>query len=93
MLIEDYEKRLACINSMDNTLDNSVIQQNLHDLISTAGHAGFNQLSKLALDMNNALHTDDQQHISDLHQRIIAELHSALTYLQQQAKQLQSQAD
>ncbi|MDY0250610.1 MAG: ATP-binding protein [Pseudomonas sp.] len=93
MLIEDYEKRLACINSMDNTLDNNVIQQNLHDLISTAGHAGFNQLSKLALDMNNALHTDDQQHISDLHQRIIAELHSALTYLQQQAKQLQSQAD
>ncbi len=93
MLIEDYEQRLACIMQMDNTPDNDVVQQNLHDLISTAGHAGFIQLSKLALDMNNALQTDDQQQVSVLRLRIIAELHDALSYLQQQAKQLQREQD
>lgn len=91
MIIEDYEKRLASIIAMDNNLDSAVIQQNLHDLISTAGHAGFNQLSKLALDMQNALRTDNQQHLSDLRQRIIAELHSALNDLHKQAKPLQNQ--
>ena len=90
MLIEDYEKRLACIVATDSTLERGVIQQNLHDLISTAGHAGFNQLSKLAQDMHNALLTDDNQHISDLRQRIIAELHNTLSDLHRQVKPLQN---
>ena len=92
-LIEDYKQRLACIMQMDSTPNNDVVQKNLHDLISTAGHAGFIQLSKLALDMNNALQTDDRQQVSVLRLRIIAELHDALSDLQQQAKQLQREQD
>lgn len=92
MLIEDYEKRLDCINKMDSIADTKIIKQHLHDLISTAGHAGFNQLSKLALELNNALHGDDQSRTSQLRRSITTELQNALLYLQQQANDLLNDA-
>ncbi len=92
MLIEDYEKRLACITEMHSYTDTSVVHQHLHDLISTAGHAGFNQLSKLALELNNALHSHDQQRTKQLRQSIIIELQNALIYLQHQINELQNES-
>lgn len=90
-LIADYETRLACINAMDGATDISHIQSNLHDLISTAGHAGFQQLSQQALELNNALQTNQAQQIKQLRENITASLTHALAYLSQQVEQLQAQ--
>ena len=90
-LIADYETRLACINAMDGATDISHIQSNLHDLISTAGHAGFQQLSQQALELNNALQTNQAQKIKQLRENITASLTHALAYLSQQVEQLQIQ--
>lgn len=57
MLIEDYKKHLSHIKKTNLPLDIISLQKSLHDLISTAGHAGFLQLSKQALEFNNALYT------------------------------------
>jgi hypothetical protein len=66
------------------------VQQNLHDLISTAGHAGFHHLSKLALELNNALHNQETQRIADLKIRTEERLHSTIAYLQNKVSALQS---
>ena len=77
---------------MHSYTDTSVVNHHLHDLISTAGHAGFNQLSKLALELNNALHSHDQQRTKQLRQSIIIELQNALIYLQHQINELQNES-
>lgn len=83
-LIEDYQTHLFSI-SQPSILENVLrVQQNLHDLISTAGYAGFHQLSKLALELNQALDTKEMQRITDLQIIIEDTLRTAISYLQEQ---------
>lgn len=87
-LIKDYQTRLLSIspqNIVENTLS---VQDNLHDLISTAEYAGFHQLSKLALELNKALCTDDLQHITDLQIITADTLRTAIAHLQEQTSTL-----
>lgn len=90
-LIADYQSRLTCINAMDGATDIRHVQSHLHDLISTAGHAGFQQLSLQALELNNALQSNQTEHIQQLRQSVTTSLVNALTYLNQQIEQLQAQ--
>ena len=55
-LKQDYQTRLISISQL-NTAQDTTTQQNLHDLISTAGHAGFYKLAQLACELNSALKT------------------------------------
>ncbi len=89
-LIEDYQARLASLLQWTTSTQTPSLQQNLHDLISTAGHAGFHHLSKLALELNNALHNQETQRIADLKIRTEERLHSTIAYLQNKVSALQS---
>lgn len=83
-LIKDYQTRLASIAKLDITTDTLSVQQNLHDLVSTAGHAGFHLLSRLALELNDALHNRQEQSITELQVAIQDTLHTTIYYLQEQ---------
>ena len=76
---------------MDGATDIRHVQSHLHDLISTAGHAGFQQLSLQALELNNALQSNQTEHIQQLRQSVTTSLVNALTYLNQEIEQLQAQ--
>lgn len=89
-LIEDYQVRLLSLQQWKTSTLTPTIQQNLHDLISTAGHAGFQYLSKLTLELNNALHKHETQRITDLKIRTEKTLHSTIAYLQNEVSTLQS---
>lgn len=89
-LITDYQTRLSSITQLDTTVNTSSIKQHLHDLISTAGHAGFHQLSRLALDLNNALHNNEVERIIELQSVIEETLHSTITYLQEEVSRLKT---
>ena len=87
-LIEDYQTHLASI-SQQNILENTLsIQDSLHNLISTAGYAGFNQLSSLAQQLNQALANKDMQRITNLQNNIESTLHTAISYLREQINSL-----
>lgn len=89
-LIKDYQSHLLSI-SQPSILENALsVKQHLHDLISTAGYAGFHQLSNLALELNKALDTKEIQCITGL--KIITEsiLRTAIAYLQEQISTLKN---
>lgn len=89
-LTQDYQARLASISQLGITADTADVQQNLHDLISTAGHAGFTPLAQLAMDLNAALNSQHQQRIGELQASILDALHTTIAYLQEQTKTLQN---
>lgn len=89
-LILDYQARLESIVQLDAANNTASTQQNLHDLISTAGHAGFHQISRLALELNNALHNQQKQRITELQATIQGSLRTAIVYLEEQIRILQS---
>lgn len=89
-LNQDYQTRLVSISQLDTAKDTAEIQQNLHDLISTAGHAGFHQLSQLASELNNALKSQHKPLIIELQANIQQTLHMTIAYLDQQIQALQS---
>lgn len=80
-LREDYQSRLTLLVQWDGAIPSPSIQQTIHDLISTAGHAGFHRLSKLALELNNALHNNDIPDVIELKATIQETLHSTIDYL------------
>ncbi|MDY0208134.1 MAG: ATP-binding protein [Pseudomonas sp.] len=79
-LIADYQTRYTSILTLE--LHSAEVRQHLHDLISTAGQAGFYQLSRLAAQLNEALDTQDQALIAQLQQRITLDLQDTMDYLQ-----------
>lgn len=88
-LKQDYQARLDSIRQLHNTNNTKQVQQDLHDLISTAGHAGFQHLSQLALELNNALHHQHMQSAQQLQVKIEDCLLSTMAYLQEQIRALQ----
>lgn len=87
-LVKDYQACLVSI-SQQNILGNTLsAQDSLHDLISTAGYAGFNQLSSLAQQLNQALSSKDMQRITNLQTNIENTLRTAIAYLQEQINNL-----
>ena len=88
-LKQDYQARLDSIRQLHNTNNTKQVQQDLHDLISTAGHAGFQHLSQLALELNNALHHQHMQSAQQLQIKIEDCLLSTMAYLQEQIRALQ----
>ena len=87
-LIKDYQTCLASI-SQQNILENTLsVQDSLHDLTSTAGYAGFNQLSNLAQQLSQALPDKDMQCITNLQTNIESTLRTAIAYLQEQINSL-----
>lgn len=88
-LSHDYQTRLDSIAQLNNPAANRAdIQQNLHDLISTAGHAGFQHLAQLARDLNDALTHQQQQPAQQLHVTILEVLGATIAQLQQQINAL-----
>ena len=87
-LVDDYQTRLTSIKNWDTLTSTPSIQQNIHDLISTAGHAGFHQLSKHALQPNNALHNNETQQVAVLKASIQKSLQDTIDYLEVLAKTL-----
>lgn len=90
-LNQDYRTRLASISQWDPTHETAEVQQNLHDLISTAGHAGFHQLSQLAAELNNALKNQHKALIIELQASIQQMLSMTIAYLDEQTQALQKQ--
>ena len=89
-LNQDYQTRLTSIDQLGITQDTAAVQQNLHDLISTAGHAGFQQLSQLAGELNNALNSQYEPAIIELQSHIQEMLHMIIIDLNKQIQRLQS---
>lgn len=89
-LIEDYQARLSNLEQWKSSSLTPALQQNLHDLISTAGHAGFHHLSKLALELNNALHNQEIPRIAELKNLTKETLQATIAYLQDEVRTLQS---
>ncbi|NLD00609.1 MAG: response regulator [Gammaproteobacteria bacterium] len=85
-LIADYQTRYASIVMLEH--NSAEARQHLHDLISTAGQAGFYQLSKLAAQLNDALDTQDQALIAQLQQQITSDLQDTMEYLQRYIEQV-----
>ena len=90
-LMIDYQMRLDSVEHWNASQHTALIQQNLHDLISTAGHAGFHQLSKQALQLNNALYNNETQLIAELKQQIEHTLKFTLNYLADLLSTVQAQ--
>lgn len=87
-LKQDYQTRLISISQLNTTQDTTT-QQNLHDLISTAGHAGFYKLAQLACELNSALKNQHQHLIPELHTTTQEALHMAIAGLNEQIQALQ----
>ena len=87
-LVKDYQTCLVSI-SQQNILENTLsVQDSLHDLTSTAGYAGFNQLSNLAQQLSQVLPDKDMQCITNLQTNIESTLRTAIAYLQEQINSL-----
>lgn len=87
----DYQARLDSIMQYDYSQNSAATRQNLHDLISTAGLAGFQQLSELAAELNQALATQDTQLIRSLQAAITVSLRNTIASLHQQEQSLAAQ--
>lgn len=90
-LRDDYQSRLNLLTQWDCTTQSPTIEHTIHDLISTAGHAGFHRLSKLALELNNALHNHEPHTALQLKATIQEALHTTIRYLQHLDRSIRTQ--
>ena len=74
MLIDDCRQRAEHFKMLSERPDPQQMQQQAHDLISTAGHAGFQHLSARAHELRNVLQQDDMAQA----QHLALEIHVAL---------------
>lgn len=81
-LIEDYQQRAQQFEALAQQPDLELLQQQAHDLISSAGHAGFKNLVEQARALTRALHAQDMADAKDLARSINTSLLDAVNLLQ-----------